>query len=306
METNAWAWWQQALENPKDIGRKLPVSPDSPEQGFYRARYKGKPWEPVAIWHDIDWIALRSGRSVDAREVWSYCCRNPISAEDYEQALDGGGWTDDDPTVASMIGHNVGEADEAIMLADQIASAKQGAEAYRDLHSEAEAAKAQSLRARMNELAGKADKRREELKEPHLKAGKAVDAIWMPLVKDAKAVADLIRKYIEDFKTAQLREQRRLEAERRQREEAEALKSGEEAAPPPLPTVEPTIKGNYGRAATVSAKFVVTQITDVDALFAVLKGEPVLHDLMLKLAQKRVDLGQTVPGVTIIEQARIS
>ena len=310
-EVNEWEWWEMALANPKTIGRSLPVSPDSPEQGYYKSRFKGKQWEPVAIWKgdDGEWICVRNGRDTDAAEAWSFCCRYPITPEAYEQALAGGGWTDDDPTVAGMMGHNTGEADEATMLADQIESAKQGADAYRDIKSEAEAAKAQSLRARMNELAGKADKRREELKKPHLEAERAVDAEWMPLVKDAKAVANQLRGYIEDFKTAQLREQRRLEAER-QREEAEALKAGEEAqaASPPLPPVAATIKGNYGRAATVGTKNVVTSIEDPGKLFEFLWpiDAGLLRDTLLKLAQKSVDAGLTVPGINVVEKATVS
>jgi hypothetical protein len=302
---NAWHWWQQALDSPKEIGKAdhLLVSVDAPEQGFFKMRFNAtKPWLPVAIWKDEDgkWVALRSGISVDAMETWNYCCRHPITAEAYEQALAGGGWADDDPTVASMMGHNVG--DDLAVLADQIENAKVGAEVYRDIQSEEEAAKAQSLRSRMNELAGQADKIREGLKKPHLEAGKAVDAQYMPLVKEAKAVADQLRRYIESFKTAQLLARR---LEERQREEA-ARQSGEEAAPPPLPPADTTIKGNYGRAATVGTELVVTKITDDLALFHFLRGNPDLNQFLLTMAQKAVRAGMTVPGIETEERARIS
>ena len=302
--TDAWHWWQQALEAPKEIGKSLPVSVDSPEQGFYRVRQKGKAWEPVAIWKDDDgnWQALRSGKPYAPTAVWNWCCRNPISADAYDRAVAVGTWEDDDPTVAAaLMGHNVGDKSELELLTDEIESAKQGAEAYADIQTEAEASKAQSLRARMNELAGKADKIREELKKPHLEAGKAVDQQWMPLVKSAKAVADLLRKEIETFKTAQLLELRRLELERQKLDVA--------VTPPELPTIDATVKGSYGRAATVRARIVVTGIDDLHALVDHLNGTQ--HDILTAtltgLAQKEIDRGiQTVPGVTTEEKAAIS
>ena len=308
---DAWHWWQQALEAPKEIGRTLPVSDGHPEQGFYRVRQKGQAWEPVAIWKDDgNWLALRNGKSVRAEDIWTWACRNPITADAYDRALAGGGWADDDPTVATaLMGHNVGDKSEFELLTDEIESAKQGAEAYADIETEEQAGKAQSLRARMNELAGKADKIREELKKPHLEAGKAVDGQWMPLVKSAKAVADLLRKEIETFKTAQLLELRRLELER-QRAEAEQLISGEEViVPPPLPPIDATIKGNYGRGATVRARIVVTGIDDLHALVDHLNSTQ--HDILTAtltgLAQKEIDRGiQTVPGVTVEERAAVS
>jgi len=303
---NAWAWWQQAVESPKDIGQQhLPVSVDSPEQGFYRIRFKDKLWEPVAIWKDTTgkWIALRNGKAVDAMQVWNWCCRNPVTAEAYENAMAGDGWADDDPTVVAMMGHNVGDTDDIETLADQIESAKQGAEAYRDIESEEQAAKAQSLRARLNELSGQADKKREAFKKPHLEAGKAIDQKWMPLVKEAKGIADQLRKYIETFKTAQLL-QRRLEE--RQREDA-ARKAGEDApAPPPLPPVDTTIKGSYGRAATVGTEQVVTAITDQDAVYQFFRNNPDLQACLFKLAQWGIRAQLAVPGITIEERAKIS
>ena len=297
--TDAWHWWQQALEAPKEIGKSLPVSDGSPEQGFYKTRYKGKPWEPVSIWtQDSEWFALRSGKPVDAHEIWNWACRHPITHEAYERAVAGEGWADDDPTVASMIGHNVGDND-IDALRDQIELAKQGADAYLDITTEDEAAKAQSLRARMNELAGVADKTREALKRPHLEAGKAVDALYMPLVKEAKAIADSLRKNIEVFKTAQLLELRRLELERQKLDVA--------VTPPELPTIDATIKGSYGRAATVKTRQVVTGISDLGKLLQWYAGDTRLQAFLLELAQKDTDQGiATVPGVTVEEKAVIS
>jgi hypothetical protein len=291
---SVWAWWEQALATPKEIGVYLKIS-TTPEQGFYKTKFKNGPWEPVAIWQDDNgnWTALRNGKPVDADAVWVWACRNPITHEAYEQALATGKWDEDDPTVASMIGHNVG--DDLDALRDQIDSARQGAEAYATIDSDDQAAKAQSLRARMNELAGTADKRREALKKPHLEAGKQVDAEWMPLVKEAKSVADLLRRAIEGYQTLKLREQRRLEAEQR---------AGEEPVPPP--PVADKVKGSYGRAAAVTTELVVTAITDQDALYGSLREHPDLKACLLNLAQRGVRAGHNLPGITVEEKAKIS
>lgn len=314
--TNAWQWWTRALEDPKQIGKAshLLISDGLPEQGFFRMRFGAtKPWLPVAIWKDDDgkWIATRSGHAVDPAETWNWCCRHPITAEAYDRALAGGGWADDEPTVNAMLGHNVGYTDDLQNLSEQIESAKVGAEVYRDITSDEEAGKAQSLRAKMNELAGTVDKKREALKRPHLEAGKQIDLRWMPLVKDAKAIADQLRKWIEVFETAKLRERRRIEDERQREEarrEAERLAGEEQAnAPelPPLPPAVTTIKGGYGRAASIGTERVITEVTDQDALYQYLRNEPALKACLLDLGQRSLRAGHNPPGVEVEERAKI-
>jgi hypothetical protein len=241
--------------------------------------------------------------------------------------MGGEGWPDDEPTVASMIGHNVGDVSDIDLLRDQIEAAKQGAEVYETIDSNDMAGKAQSLRARMNELAGNVDKKREELKAPHLKAGKAIDAEWMPLVKEAKGVADWLAKAIGAFRDRQRLERQRLELERqreeaaRQREEEQARETARAAleagrpvvippAPEPLPPLPPPpddrVKGNYGRAAHVATVRVVTAITDQDALYSSLREHPDLRACLLDLAQRALRAGHEPPGVTIEERAKVS
>jgi hypothetical protein len=297
--TDAWHWWSMALANQKDIGKPPLTITTEPQQGFYKTKYKNGPWEPVAIWKEGDkWIALRSGKSVDADAIWTWCCRNPISAEAYEQAVAGRGWDDDDPTVAAAMGgpgHNVGNITDFEILKSEIESAEAGIDSYKGISTDEQAGRAQSLRARLNELAGQADKLREGLKKPHLEAGKAIDAQWMPLVKSPKAMADTLRREIEVYQTHKLREQRRLEAERQ---------AGEEAVPPP--PVADKVKGSYGRAASVTTELVVTTITDQDALYGALRDHPDLKACLLNLAQRGVRAGHSLPGITVEERAKIS
>ena len=209
-----WAWWQKALKG--DFG---PMHEGQPEQGFYRTRFKGGKWEPVAIWVDDDtgnWLAYRSGREVDAGEVWNFCRTHPISRADYDAAMEGKPFPDEDAVVAEQVasaGHNSGDADQADELRDQIANALKGMDAYKIISDDATAGKALSLRNRLNELSNQADKVRVKEKAPHLEASKAVDEKWQPLVKKAKEGANTVRDAIGAFETAKLQEQRKRERE---------------------------------------------------------------------------------------------
>jgi hypothetical protein len=311
-----WLWWTQAIDNPSEIGKSLLMSPDSPEWGFYRTKRKNGAWVPVAFWEqDGKWHARRDGVPVAEEDIgvlWNWSCRYPITEEEYDGRL-AGTWAGDDPVVVSMIGHNAG--DDLEMLRDQVEAARQGAEAYAKIESDEQAAKAQSLRARLNELAGQADKRREELKKPHFEAGKAIDKDWMPLVREAKAVTDMLRKHISAYETAKLQERQREERKRLAEEERvqEEIRRAEEAgrpvvipeAPPPLPPLETTIRGSYGRAASVIVRKEVTAITDQDALYRHFRDHEFLTACLLDLAKRAVKAGQTPPGVKIEETADV-
>lgn len=323
-----WAWWQSAVKDPSKIGSKdLPVHDSDPRQGYYRVRYgKGKPFEPVAIWKDDPtgaWLAYRGGREVNAESIWTSCCRHPVSYEAYQMAIDGKGWPDDDATVAAQvqppeptIGDNSNAVDEAVSLKDQIDAALAGMAAYDKVSDDETAAKALSLRNRLNELSGQADKIRVKEKEPHLEAGKAVDAKWQPLVKSAKAGADKVRDAIGSWETEKLRrqreEQRRLEDIRRAAEDAARQAQGEAAvldAPAPVAAVEtaPTpIKATYGKSASVSVKIVVKDVTDWKALAIYMCDHPNMQDLLRQLAQRAIDAGRTnIPGITTEEKAAV-
>ena len=91
-ETNVWAWWQGALE-----GNFGPMHEGQPEQGYYRTRFKGGQWEPVALWFENgEWHAMRGERMVDPADTWNFCRTHPVSYEAYQKAIEGAGW-DDDP-----------------------------------------------------------------------------------------------------------------------------------------------------------------------------------------------------------------
>ncbi|HEV7434878.1 MAG TPA: hypothetical protein VGO22_08420 [Pseudorhizobium sp.] len=324
---NRWAWWQKALKDPAKIGSKeLPVHDSDPQQGYYRVRYgKDKPFEPVAIWKDESgaWLAYRNGREANAEAIWTSCCRHPVSYDAYQTAVEGKGWPDDDKVVAAQVKPrlpgdlpNSRDVDDAETIRDQIESALAGLTAYALIQDDATAAKALSLRNRLNELSRDADKIRTKEKEPHLEAGKAVDAKWQPLVKKAKAGADQVRDAIGSWETEKLRRQREAERKaeeaRRAAEEAARQQQGDvavleapkvETAPAEAPA---PIKATYGKAASVQVKTVVKDVTDWQALFTYMANREEVQTLLRQLAQRALDAGRTnIPGITTEEKAAV-
>lgn len=320
-DTNDWSGWRALLK-----GEKIDVDPNTPFTGYYRTRKgKGGPFVPVAYWRDQagNLVCTVDGKVIDedkAIERWPYCVKNPISHDWFTIVSDGGAWPDIDSVVDEQIaapGHNNGPTDEAEILREQIEAATAGISEYANITSDEQSAKAQSLRARLNELSGKADKIREAEKKPHLEAGRAIDAKFQPLVKKAKAGADAVAKAMSTWENEKARVAREAEAKRqaaiREQEEA-AWKAAEAGKPAPKPVeLPPTpesvaatpIKGAYGRAASV--KIVkVASVVDQDAAYAAMRTHPELVDLIAKLAQRAVNAGHEIPGVNVSEERKVA
>lgn len=310
-----WAWYMAAIKDPTKIGSSsLPVHPGEYQVGYFRTRRKGGNWEPVGIYPDEDGVVhgFRNGNEVsDIPELFSWCCRNPVTHTAYVDALAGKGWPDDDATVAAQVkppeptvGDNSGDVDEAETLKDQINAALAGMKAYEKVEDDATAAKALSLRNRLNELSGQADKIRVKLKEPHLEAGKAVDAKFQPLVKSAKAGADKVRDAIGAWETVKLQAERKRQAAREQQGETAVVDAPAPAAP--VEAAPTPIKATYGKAASVSVKIVVDEVTDWTALYAYMSNREEVQTLLRQLAQRALDAGRTnIPGITIVEKAAV-
>lgn len=216
---NRWAWWQNALKG--DIG---PIHDGDAQQGYYRVRRKGEPWEPVAIFYpegSDDLVAYRAGKEVRADDIWTWACRNPITFEAYEKAMRGEGF-DDEP--AAAIGHNSEESDpfEAIRV-ELAGEAEMASEFLRgEVKTQADADKAGIWAKRLTDIAKRADNHRTVEKEPHLAASRAVDDKWRQPIADAKDWATKLKRHVEPFLIAQKRAEE--ERQRKAREEAEAAR----------------------------------------------------------------------------------
>lgn len=316
---NQFAGWRRLLEG-EDVERSI----DHPLSGYYRIRHRDKAtgistFRAVAYWYENGKLCcLIDSKEVDdlrAREQWAWASKNPIEYQTYLDVTERGKpWPDVDGAVHEQSngrGHNNPPTDPAEILKEQIESASAGASAYAKIEDDETAKQAQTLRSRLLELSGQADKHREALKRPHLEAGRAIDGKWQPIVNGAKAVADNIRGALGIWETVKLGRERQaalIAAENARRLQEVANRAGvrvPEFAPPPPPAA-PIVKGGYGRAASVKVVKVVREVNDWSALFAFLKDDPELRECAIKLAKRRINAGQTVPGVVIAEERRVT
>lgn len=313
-------WWRRAVAGEKIGGPTLPIHEDTPQQGYYRKRItSGGGFIGVAIYeHGGKLVALEGkDRSVDPVNIWSWVAKYPVSYESYMAWSDSGRWPDVAEAVENSLAHdtsNSAEMTEAEKKKSEIENALAAVEKYALIGSDEANAQAQSARSRLLELMGEADKIREKEKAPHLEAGRKVDATWQPLVKMSKEGADKIRTAMAfwlnccdraDAETTAAAEAKRVAEEAAT---AKAAKKGQPAPPPPAPAPAPaplapqatTVRGGYGRAASVVEKTVVT-VTDQDAAYQSLKAHPELVALIQQLAERAVKAGMAdkVQGIKV-------
>lgn len=300
-----YSYWQNAL-----AGNFGPVHDGDAQPGFWRKRtHRAGPFQPCAIWEqDGKMLALVAGKAADPAEIWTFVCRYPILEDWYRDKMDGKPWPDEDKFVndsfAPPAGHNQpGEIDS---MKDQIEAALKGVDEYAEIKDDQSASRAQSLRSRLLELRGEADKKREAIVRPHLDAQTAANAVWMPLVKSAKAAADKIATALGAHETRKENARKAAEAKR-----IAAIEAGKPAPPPPEPVPVPaapaptmTVRGAYGRAASVKT-IKKAKVVDQDAAYGYLKSQTELVDLIAALAQKAVTAGLTVPGVEVEEVKKV-
>lgn len=220
---NAWKWWQDAL-----AGKFGPIHDSDPQQGYYRTRFKDKPWEPVAIWfEDGKWHAMRGERAIDAADIWTWCCRNPISYEAYTKAIEGGGW-DDEPE-APAIGHNL-PADPFEALQVEFEAEKEQVDAFlkNPIKTQAEADRAAVWAKRLSTIAKKATDLHKVEKQPSLDESRRVDDKWRGLKEDPADLSKRLKRHMDSY----LQEQQRIELERQRkaREEADRIQREADAA----------------------------------------------------------------------------
>jgi hypothetical protein len=222
---NRWQWWQAALAG--NIG---PIHDGDPQQGYYRVRRKGEPWEPVAIWQDETsgaWLAYRGGKEADASAIWTWVCRNPISHAAYEQAMAGGGF-DDEPARAPGIGDNSGEADPFDALRIEYLGEKELAEEFMKskVTTQAQADKVAIWAKRLTAIKSKAEGLHKVEKQPHLDAGRAVDNKWRELKEEPDDLSKRLKAHIKPFLQEQIRAEE--ERQRKAREEAARIRQAAE------------------------------------------------------------------------------
>lgn len=330
-EANPWAWWQAALE-----GNVGPMHEGQPEQGYYRTRFKGGQWEPVALWRgdDGEWLARRGDRMVaDAGEVWNFCRTHPVTVEAWEKAINGGGWDDEPP--APAMGHNL-PADPHQALELEFQSEKEMAESFMKtpVTSQDEADKAGIWAKRLTAIKSKAEGLHKVEKQPHLDAGRDVDNKWRSLKEEPEALAKRLKAHVTPFMQEQQRIERerqeaaRREQERLRREAEEAARKAAEAEKAPEAERqaaaaeaqrlerEAAAKAKEAEARNVTAgrtgarvalrTFVSATVNDYQAAATalVLMKHPDILAVIDQLANRAVKAGQSLPGVERVEEQR--
>lgn len=328
---NRWSWWQAALKG------SFGAITTTPEQGYYRCRYKGGQWEPVAIWLDEEsggWLAYRNGSEVHADDVWISACRHPITIEAYEKAMGGGGF-DDEPEKAPGIGHNRDEVDPLDALRIEYLGEKELAEEFlrAPVKTRADADKAAIWSKRLADIAKRATDLHRVEKQPSLDECRRVDEKWRELRDDPKALATRLKRHIDDW----LREEDRIERERQRlaREEADRLRREAEAAEharrhadvlesedtlaareaeidrleQQAIAAEREAEARNAQAGRTGAKvalrtFVSAEITDFDALLIALKDRAEIREQVQSLANRAAKAGVELPGMKIVEERR--
>jgi hypothetical protein len=220
---NAWKWWQDAL-----AGKLGPIHDSDPQQGYYRTRFKDKPWEPVAIWfEDGEWHAMRGERAISAADIWTWCCRNPITYEAYTKAIEGGGW-DDEPD-APAIGHNL-PADPFEALQVEFEAEKEQVSAFlkKPITTQTDADRAAVWAKRLSTIAKKATDLHKVEKQPSLDESRRIDEKWRDLKEDPADLSKKLKRHMDAY----LQEQQRIELERQRkaREEADRIQREADAA----------------------------------------------------------------------------
>lgn len=332
---NRWKWWQDAL-----TGKFGPIHHE-PEQGYFRVRKKGEPWEPVAIWFDAErdeWLAYRSGREVRAEDIWMWACRNPITHEAYEKAMAGDGF-DDEPRTAPGIGDNSGEADPFDALTIEYLGEKEMAEEFMKtpVETQDQSDKVAIWCDRILKIRSKAQALHKAEKQPFLDGGKAVDNKWRGLAHDKDGeTTELIAKlraHNMSFLKKKAREEEerqrkaREDAERIRREAAEAARKAQESDQQSEKDREAAAKEadrlaaqarqaeqeaearrvNSGRTGSKMGLRVEKkgEITDYDMFVMAVRNRDEVKELMQSLANRAAKSGFQVDGMKIVEIEKV-
>ena len=347
---NAYTFWNKRL-----TGEAVEAPDEGIAAGYFRNAYwqsngtakRVKEFEAVAFWQDEggEWCCARSkfgdGSNMvldQMQELFSSCCKSPVSYEAYTAFVETGHWPEDAaPAEATPEVDNESLPPDEL-LARELAKQQKAAKEWltklgHKPATQEEANTAANYGSKFQEIETKAEKARKAEKEPHLEAGRKIDAKWNS-VKDPAAVAKTWAKGLSDefikAEDARRKEAARIENERIQREHAEAVakaqREAEEAAaalpigcepppvelpPEPAPVVapEPVRVGTGARRASL-VKREIWEITDTKSLLHFLADRNLQPADFIEEARKFGELlaktGVEVPGMKsrIVESVR--
>lgn len=257
---NAYDFWFKALRDPSKIGtEELPVHESDPQTGFYRMRDKdGGDMIPVAIWYVDGVLKTKVGDTVFTSDAgihyWTFCCREPVTNEAYNDARQGKGWPDtppistpkpaqkdNDDIPAASIGHNLPDDPHEALLMEFQGELEIAKELMAKPVKDQDAAnKVSNFTKRVAALAKKANEQFAIEKRPLIDASKACDDKWRDLREGAAELVKNLKKHVEKF----LLEERRKEQERQRKAAEEAARARAEAEEAERKAAEEAAKGS--------------------------------------------------------------
>lgn len=297
-------------------------------------------WVPVAYFYDGGQLFCLQGSAAErgvyldrdrAIELWTWVSGSPVTEEQYRAVADRGEpWFDAPqtgvpprPTQApsaaeAVIGHNQPPPDDSVDpladLRETIANAV-GAVKGIKVTTDEEAQRAQGSRARLLELTSQAKREGEAQYKPHYDRYKVLYDRYKAVWESAETAAAALRRALSEHETTKLRKQREIEeAARKVAEEAEAAavkarKNHRAVPPPPAPAPSPperasTIKGGYGKAASVQmVKFAVIENWQITIAHYAMDAE--IRARAQKLADADAKAGIAIPGAKADEKADV-
>jgi len=300
-----------------------------PAEGEYRIKRKYRDGQPTTLhavyfWYDRTAEGSPMRCHIDGRDVsdetalrtWEYCgAKNVISGETYWAFLETGKW----PDVGEMVpaaNRDVTTSDNAepddtpldqkhAALIDNAIAA-----AIDKVATEEEAAQALGSKNRIAELRLAADKVGRAIYEPLYREYTSIQKTWAPIVKRAETKEAALNKAVLAFRESERVRIAKLQAEaderQRRLDEANAraadraIAAGEPEQPPMVEEVAQVaapaaVVPTYGtRKLKEELHTILDAITDYDAVYAFLKGEPKVKALLFELAMAKVKAGFTV------------
>lgn len=297
-----YSYWRNGL-----AGTFGPVHDGDPQAGFYRARNKkaGKD-DPIAIWFDDagEALAVRWGAQVNPDDVWTYCCKSPITEEVYRGVIASGHWPDD---IEVMIGRGSNNPPPGAEEADEIQSAIDAAlaELAKPAETQTDCDRLANHRDRLARLYKAQEQERKDKKQPHMDAAKAVDEAYKPILTRIEDAGSKIKKAITAWLLKE-ESRRRAEALEQMKKDEEARKAAAAAnqpapAPTPLPEVERPKAGTTGRATALRTHKSAV-ITDYAAALQHFAETAEVREVIQTLANRAARAGVPVPGCDIKEE----
>ncbi|SCB30615.1 hypothetical protein [Rhizobium lusitanum] len=326
-EKNVWSWWSDAL-----AGKIGPIHDGQPEWGFYRVRDgKNGPWVPVAIWQDEAgaFVATRNGTEVrHPEDIWTWCCRHPVTEEAFDSATAGNGWADDAPTNALAPKDHNQPSDPFEALTEEFAGEKELAAAFlkTKITTQDQADRAAVWSKRLAGIAKKATDLHKVAKQPSLDEGRRIDDKWRDLKEGPADLSKQLKRHMDAY----LLEQQRIENERQRKAQEEAdrkRREAEDAARAAAASENSAAKAAAERLEQLAADaerdaqvrnaaagrtgarvalrtFVFAEITDFDKLLMALKDRSEIRELVETLANRAARAGVPLAGMEIRSEQR--